>query len=183
MLYFLHSSSFQRQLQRTAAKRVGFFCLFVSLAQMVDSCGNLKKVHLGFRYIQLSPTVISRNELKPVIQAQLWTQVESEHKSDCVQQSQHQFSPILRSHWHPQHRQLMGFKQNQEGWSQPWIFQVPVHIALSKLIVLHNCHHMLLRATWLKDSFISFPLFAHTASLYIHQEFLTTVEKSGPKCP
>lgn len=140
-----------------------------------------KKVHLGFGYIQLSPTVISRD--KPVTQARLWTQVESAHKSDCAQQSQHHLSPILRSHWHPQHRQRMEFKQNQEGWSQPWIFRVPVHIALSKLIVFHNCHHMLLRAMWLKDSFISFSLFAYAASQYIEQESLTALQKSGPKSP
>lgn len=52
---------------------------------MVDLYSNLKKIHLGSRYILLSPAVISRD--KPVTQAQLWTQVEPEHKSDYAQQS------------------------------------------------------------------------------------------------
>lgn len=95
---------------KDSCKDSGVF-LFVSLAQKVDLYSNLKKVHLVSRYIQLSPTVISRD--KPVTQAQLWTQVESERKTDYAQQSQNQFSPILGSHWHPQHRQCMGLNKTR----------------------------------------------------------------------
>lgn len=54
--------------------------------------------------------------LSPEInQTELWTEVESGHKSDSAHQSQNQFSPILGSHWHHQHRQSMGLNKTRRA--------------------------------------------------------------------